>query len=152
MSIKTKSHNWTSEPTAFFILFFYIGKGIQKNTLPTLFHFVRVRVAHQPHVPHFFGTVSRISKLTSYMSLQFSVFIEPSITNVTLESFLFLMFRFNVDFQHCIVNCFVSTEMAYLVTTFFRLAAFAIKKIKKRSRLLHKITTRCRTKLKLCFV
>ena len=112
------------------ILYLY-GKEFQKSALPTLFHFVRVRVAHQPHVSYFFGTVSRISKLTSYMSLQFSVFIEPSITNVTLESYLFLMFRFNVDFQHCIVNCFVSTEMAYLVTTFFRLAAFAIKKIKK---------------------
>ena len=29
-----------------------MGKDVQTNALPTLFHFVRVRVVFQPHVPY----------------------------------------------------------------------------------------------------
>ena len=32
-----------------------MGKEIQKNALPSLFHFLRVRAAHQPHLDNGFS-------------------------------------------------------------------------------------------------
>ena len=44
-----------------------MGKDIQKNALPTLFHFVRVRAAYQPHVSELVHPVAATAASSSFL-------------------------------------------------------------------------------------